>query len=47
MNLEPIIKKRIIIFLAFTFGISWLTALIIALTGGLDNSPIIAAESRI
>lgn len=33
-------KKRIVIFLAFAFGISWATALVIYLTGGLENSPV-------
>lgn len=33
-------KKRILIFLAFAFGISWAGALIIYLTGGLENSPV-------
>ncbi len=47
MQLEPINKKRIIIFLLFTFGISWLCALIIALTGGLNNSPAISTGSPI
>lgn len=32
-------KKRLCIFLAFAFGISWAVALVIYLTGGLDNSP--------
>ncbi|MDY6846382.1 MAG: CPBP family intramembrane glutamic endopeptidase [Chloroflexota bacterium] len=32
-------KKRITIFLTFAFGISWAAALVIYLTGGLDNSP--------
>ena len=32
-------KKRILIFLAFAFGISWSTGLIIYLSGGLENSP--------
>lgn len=32
-------KKRIILFLCLAFGISWLTALIIYLTGGLKDSP--------
>src|SRR5512142_2255945 len=31
--------KRILIFLAFSFGIAWLTGLVIYLTGGLANSP--------
>lgn len=34
-------KKRIFIFLGFAFGISWATALIIYLNGGLENSPAI------
>lgn len=34
-------KKRIFIFLGFAFGISWATALVIYLTGGLENSPAI------
>ncbi|HAF48612.1 MAG TPA: CPBP family intramembrane metalloprotease domain-containing protein [Anaerolineaceae bacterium] len=32
-------KKRIYTFLAFAFGISWAVALVIYLTGGLQNSP--------
>ena len=32
-------KKRITIYLAFAFGISWATGLAIYLTGGLQNSP--------
>ena len=31
--------RRIIIFLAFAFGIAWLTGLVIYLNGGLANSP--------
>ena len=31
--------RRILIYLAFTFGIAWLVALVILLTGGLANSP--------
>lgn len=33
--------KRITIFLAITFGLAWAVSLIIYLTGGLENSPII------
>lgn len=33
-------KKRIALFSFFAFGISWMTGLIIYLTGGLENSPI-------
>jgi len=32
-------QKRILIYLGWAFGISWLTGLIIFLTGGLDKSP--------
>lgn len=32
-------KKRILIFLAFAFGIAWAAALVIALTGGIAGSP--------
>lgn len=35
-------KRRIYIFLAFAFGIAWLTGLVIYLTGGLAHSPEIA-----
>lgn len=35
-------KRRIFIFLAFAFGIAWMTGLVIALTGGLQNSPQLA-----
>jgi len=31
--------RRILVFLAFAFGIAWATGLVIALTGGLANSP--------
>ena len=34
--------RRILIFLAFAFGIAWLTGLVIYLTGGLVNSPLLA-----
>ncbi len=37
--IKKINKQRILIFLAFAFGISWATALAIFLTGGLQNSP--------
>jgi predicted membrane chloride channel (bestrophin family) len=36
---KQIDTRRIIIFLAFAFGIAWITGLIIYLTGGLTNSP--------
>lgn len=38
-NENSITKKRLTIFLAFAFGISWLSAVIIFLSGGLINSP--------
>lgn len=34
--------RRVVIFLAFAFGIAWLTGLVIYLNGGLVNSPQIA-----
>jgi membrane protease YdiL (CAAX protease family) len=34
--------RRILIFLAFAFGIAWLTGLVIYLTGGLTDSPQLA-----
>lgn len=37
--LKPIDRKRLIIYIAIAFGISWATALVIYLTGGLQNSP--------
>jgi membrane protease YdiL (CAAX protease family) len=37
--LSTIQKKRIWIFIAFAFGISWATGVVIYLTGGLQNSP--------
>jgi membrane protease YdiL (CAAX protease family) len=40
-------KKRLIIFLLFAFGISWLTALVIYLTGGLVSSPELIANTGI
>jgi membrane protease YdiL (CAAX protease family) len=40
-------KKRLVIFLLFAFGISWLTALIIYLTGGLVSSPELIANTGI
>jgi uncharacterized protein len=33
--------RRLIIYLAFTFGIAWATGLVIYLTGGLANSPVL------
>jgi len=37
-------KRRVFIFLGFAFGIAWLTALAIALTGGLVASPKVAGS---
>jgi membrane protease YdiL (CAAX protease family) len=45
MQIKPENKKRIILFLAFAFGISWVTALIIFITGGLENSPVLDSTS--
>lgn len=38
--IQAIERKRIFIFLALAFGISWATGLIIYLNGGLANSPV-------
>jgi len=40
-------KKHLYIFLSFAFGISWLTALVIYLTGGLVNSPVLVPGTAI
>ncbi len=40
-------RKRIGIFLVFAFGIAWVTALVVYLTGGLQNSPEIFPGSGI
>ncbi|HAF62124.1 MAG TPA: CPBP family intramembrane metalloprotease domain-containing protein [Anaerolineaceae bacterium] len=45
--MDPLNKRRIKLFLAFAFGISWLTALVIYLTGGLLNSPIVIESGSI
>jgi len=45
MNLTSDNKKRITIFLVLAFGIAWITALIIFLTGGLENSQVLDATS--
>ena len=45
MNLIPENKKRVTLFLVLAFGISWLIALIIFITGGLENSPILDPTS--
>ena len=37
-------QKRVWIFLGFAFGISWVTGLVIYLTGGLQNSPMLSVE---
>ena len=42
--IEPINKKRLVLFLAFAFGIAWLFSLVIALKGGLAQSPILIPE---
>lgn len=43
--MTEIIKKRLKIFLALAFSISWLSALVIVFTGGLSNSPEIIEDS--
>jgi len=38
---EKLNKKRLFIFLAFAFGLAWLISLVIALKGGLAESPLL------
>ncbi len=45
--MTEIIKKRLTVFLLLAFGISWLCALVIILTGGIQNSPEINPGSGI
>ncbi|NMC29147.1 MAG: CPBP family intramembrane metalloprotease [Pelolinea sp.] len=45
--MDTLNKKRTRLFLIFAFGISWATALVIYLTGGLTNSPIIIENGSI
>lgn len=40
-------KKRLYIFLGIAFAISWVSALVIVLTGGLENSPVLVQGSNI
>lgn len=40
-------KRRILIFILFAFGIAWAVALVVALTGGFENSPPLAPGSSI
>jgi membrane protease YdiL (CAAX protease family) len=40
-------RKHLFIFLSFAFGIAWIIALIVFLTGGLVNSPEIVPGSKI
>lgn len=39
--LQPIEKRRVLLFIVFTFAIAWLIAAVIFATGGLLNSPMI------
>jgi membrane protease YdiL (CAAX protease family) len=45
--LEPIQKRRVILFIAISFLIAWVYALIIYLTGGVFNSPMIVETLNI
>lgn len=45
MNLSSENKKRVLIYLAFAFGIAWLTALVIYFTGGIANSRVLDATT--
>jgi membrane protease YdiL (CAAX protease family) len=47
-NAQSVLQtRRLVIFLAFTFGIAWATGLVIYLTGGLTNSPVVIQNPRI
>ena len=39
--------RRLVIFLSFAFGIAWATGLVIYLTGGLTNSPVLVQSPHI
>ena len=39
--------KRVLIYLGFAFGIAWITGLVISLTGGLENSPVLVPEMNV
>jgi len=45
--MEAIEKKRLKLFLMLAFGISWASAAVIALTGGLVNSPVLVPGTQI
>lgn len=40
-------RRRVLLFVALAFGISWTIGLVIHLTGGLRNSPVIIAGSSV
>ncbi len=44
---DKLATRRIYIYLAFAFGLAWATSLIIYLTGGLQNSPLVIPEANI
>ena len=41
LNQDKLDRKRITIYLAWAFGLAWMTSLIIYLTGGLRDSPVL------
>ena len=40
-------RRRIIVYLAFAFGIAWATSLIVYLTGGLRDSPMVIPSANV
>lgn len=42
--IDKLNQKRLLLFLAFAFGIAWLISLVIALQGGLSQSPLLIPE---
>ncbi len=47
MMTKPLETTRIAIYLAFSFGLAWATALLVYLLGGLQNSPSLVAGTPI
>jgi membrane protease YdiL (CAAX protease family) len=44
---ERLDKRRILVYLAFAFGIAWAASLAVYLTGGLEDSPMVFPEANI
>jgi membrane protease YdiL (CAAX protease family) len=44
---ETLDTRRVLIYLAFAFGIAWATSLVVHLTGGLRDSPIVIPQANV